>query len=214
MKPGGWCQIVPVTALLCLAGILSAKEEHKKTMTDPQLKQETALFAGGCFWCMQPPFDKTPGVIATVVGYTGGHKDHPTYEEVCAGNTGHLEAIQVTYDPSKASYEQILDVYWHQIDPTDPDGQFCDKGDSYKSVVFYQGDGQKKLALASKEKWEKSGKFGSAKLVTRIDPASSFWPAEDYHQEYYQKNPIRYKFYRYNCGRDQTLEKFWGKTSH
>ena len=213
MKHRGWSQTAPVLALLCLAGILSAKEVQKKTMNDPKPKQETAIFAGGCFWCMQPPFDKTPGVISTVVGYTGGRTQHPTYEQVCEGNSGHLESIQVTYDPSKIGYLQILDVFWRQIDPTDPDGQFCDKGESYKSAIFYSGDAQKKLALESKDKMEKSGRFGG-KIVTDIRPASDFWPAEDYHQEYYKKNPIRYKFYRFNCGRDQRLEKFWGKSDH
>ena len=180
-------------------------------MSDAGPKQETAVLAGGCFWCMEPPFDKTPGVVSTVVGYSGGNTEPPTYEQVCEGDSGHLEAIQVTFDPSKISYPQILDIFWRQIDPTDPDGQFCDKGESYKSAIFFRGDTQKKLATESKEKYEKSGKFGGSKIVTDIRPASDFWPAEDHHQEYYKKNPIRYKFYRFNCGRDQKLEKFWGK---
>lgn len=211
MKQGRWSQILSVGTVLCLAGILGAKEAQKNPMGDSNPKLETAVFAGGCFWCMQPPFDKTPGVISTRVGYTGGRTNHPTYEQVCAGNSGHLEAIQITYNPSKISYSQILDVFWRQIDPTDPDGQFCDKGESYKSAVFYQGEAQKKTALESKDKMEKSGRFGSGKIVTDIRPASDFWPAEDYHQEYYKKNPIRYKLYRFNCGRDQRLEKLWGK---
>jgi len=195
---------------LLLTG-LSAKEVEKKIMGDVNPKQETAILAGGCFWCMQPPFDKTPGVIHTEVGYVGGHTNHPTYEQVCEGTSRHLEAIQITYDPSKISYVQILDIFWRQIDPTDPDGQFCDKGESYKSAIFYKGEAQKNLALESKDKIEKSGRFGSGKIVTDIRPAQTFWLAEDYHQDYYKKNPLRYKLYRSSCGRDPTLKKFWDK---
>ncbi len=196
-----------------LAQTLSFTAEKPMTPTQKP-KTEIATFAGGCFWCMQTPFDRTKGVISTVVGYTGGSRKNPTYEEVCSETTGHMESIQITFDPAVISYPQILEVFWRQIDPTDPDGQFCDKGESYRSAIFYHGDEQKKQAEASKTALEKSGKFGSKKLVTPVIAAAEFWPAEDYHQAYYKKNPVRYKFYRFNCGRDQFLEKIWGKSDH
>ena len=170
-----------------------------------------AAFAGGCFWCMQPPFDKTKGVLKTVVGYAGGSKKNPTYEEVCTETTGHMESIQVTFDPSQISYPQILEIFWRQIDPTDAAGQFCDKGESYRSAIFYHDETQRKQAEESKATLEKSGRYGGKKIATPIIAAGDFWPAEDYHQSYYKKNPLRYKFYRFNCGRDQYLDKIWGK---
>ena len=170
---------------------------------------EKATFAGGCFWCMELPFDKLPGVISTTAGYTGGTETNPTYNEVSAGKTGHAEAIQVVYDPSRVSYSELLDVFWRNIDPTQPDGQFVDIGRQYRSAIFYHNEEQKRLAEASREKLEQSGKFGR-KIVTEIVPATAFYPAEEYHQDYYQKNPIRYKFYRHGSGRDQFLEKTWG----
>lgn len=172
-----------------------------------QATQEKAVFAGGCFWCMQPPFDKTPGVLKTTVGYTGGHLDNPTYHDVSAGGTGHFESIEVEFDPAVVSYEQLLDVFWHNIDPLDAAGQFCDKGDSYKSAIFYLDDGQKKAAEAS---LEKTGKQLGQPVATQIIAASTFYPAEDYHQSYYTKNPIRYKYYRHGCGRDKRLKELWG----
>ncbi len=170
---------------------------------------EKATFAGGCFWCMQPPFDKLPGVISTTVGYAGGKKNNPTYEEVCSGATGHTESIEVTFDPSQVSYNGILDVFWHNIDPTTLNKQFADTGTQYRTAIFYHNEEQKKLAEASKEKLDKSGVFGQP-IVTEITPVSRFYPAEEYHQKYYEKNPVRYKFYRFGSGRDAYLKKVWG----
>ena len=169
-----------------------------------------AVFAGGCFWCMEAPFDHLPGVIEVLPGYTGGTKENPTYEEVSAGGTGHAESVQVTFDPSKTSYDKLLDVYWHQVDPTTPNAQFCDHGTQYRSAIFVQNDAQLAAAEASKATLEKSGKF-KAKIVTEITRATKFYVAEDYHQHYYKKNPVRYKYYRYSCGRDQYLDAIWGK---
>jgi peptide-methionine (S)-S-oxide reductase len=172
-------------------------------------KLKIATFAGGCFWCMEPPFDKVEGVTATTSGYTGGHTVNPTYEQVSSGFTGHAESIQIAYDPAKVSYEKLLDVYWHNIDPLARNRQFCDAGEQYRSAIFYHDEEQKRLAEASKQALEKSGRFKQP-IATQIVPAGPFYPAEEYHQDYYKKNPIRYKFYRYNCGRDQRLEELWG----
>ncbi len=171
---------------------------------------EKATFAGGCFWCMAPPFEKLDGVKEVVSGYTGGHKVDPAYEEVSSGTTGHVEAVEITYDPAKVSYERLLDVFWRQVDPTDAGGQFVDRGPSYKSVIFYHSEEQKRLAEKSKKELERSGRFDKP-IVTEIRPAGPFYRAEEYHQDYWKKNPIRYKFYRYNSGRDQYLAKVWGK---
>lgn len=168
---------------------------------------EKAIFAGGCFWCMQPPFEKLDGVVSVVSGYTGGTGTDPTYEDYA--EKGDIEAIEVTYDPSKISYSQLLDVFWRQIDPTDSSGQFVDRGPQYRSAIFYNSEEQKRLAEKSKKELEKSGRFDKP-IVTEILKASKFYKAEDYHQDYYKKNPIRYKFYRYNAGRDQYLDKIWG----
>ena len=169
---------------------------------------KTAVFAGGCFWCMQSDFDKVPGVVKTVVGYTGGSVSDPTYEQVSQGGTGHFEAIQVTYDPNKTNYKKLLQDFWHNVDPTDARGQFCDKGDQYRSAIFYADTNQKKLATSSKQQLVQSGRFNN--IATLILPQSTFYPAETYHQDYYQKNPVRYKFYRYTCGRDKRLAQVWG----
>jgi peptide methionine sulfoxide reductase msrA/msrB len=171
---------------------------------------EKAIFAGGCFWCMVPPFEKLDGVKEVISGYTGGHKANPTYEEVSSGTTGHMEAVEVTYDPAKVTYEKLLDVFWRQINPTDAGGQFVDRGSSYKSAIFYNNEEQKKIAEKSKKELEQSGRFDKP-IVTEIRPAGPFYRAEEYHQDYWKKNPIRYKFYRYNSGRDQYLAKIWGK---
>lgn len=171
-----------------------------------------ATFAGGCFWCMEGPFDAVDGVVSTTVGYTGGAKEAPSYEEVSSGTTGHAESIEVVYDPRKVSYEKLLDVFWHNVDPLTKDGQFCDFGSQYRTAIFYHDDAQKQAAEASKKKLEASGKFGKP-IVTQIVKAGTFWAAEDYHQDYYEKNPVRYKFYRWNCGRDQKLEELWGKAA-
>jgi peptide methionine sulfoxide reductase msrA/msrB len=179
---------------------------------DPMVKGEgilkVATFAGGCFWCTEADFEKTLGVRA-VSGYTGGTKENPTYQEVSSGSTGHVEAVQVFYDPSKVTYEELLDTFWRHIDPTDPGGQFVDRGSQYRSVIFYHDEEQKELAEKSKEALSKSGKF-SKPIVTEILKFTRFYEAEEYHQDYYKKNPLRYKFYRYNSGRDQFLKKVWG----
>jgi len=178
-------------------------------MASDKQKTELATFAGGCFWCMEHPFDELKGVISTTSGYTGGKQDHPTYHQVSAGGTGHAEAVQVLFDPSVIKYQALLDVYWHNTDPTTPNRQFCDVGSQYRPAIFYHTANQKQLAEASRTALQTNV---SKPLATEITAAASFWPAEDYHQDYYLKNPVRYKFYRYNCGRDQRLEALWGKT--
>ncbi|SEE26268.1 peptide-methionine (S)-S-oxide reductase [Rhizobiales bacterium GAS191] len=168
-----------------------------------------ATFAGGCFWCMQPPYDGLDGVVKTTVGYTGGTKVEPSYEEVTDGTTGHAEAVEVVYEPAKVSYEKLLDIFWHNIDPVTKNAQFCDHGTQYRTAIFYHDIEQKRLAEASKAKIETSGIL-KAPIVTQIVPAGVFYPAEDYHQEFYTKSSVQYKFYRYNCGRDARLRQVWG----
>ena len=204
-----------VGAASLLMGVLAACSQADTPATNTAMqpasaKPEIAIFAGGCFWCMEHPFDELDGVISTTSGYTGGSKDNPTYEQVSSGRTGHAESMQVIYDPSKVGYEKLLDVFWHNIDPVSTDGQFCDHGNQYRSAIFYSNDQQKQLAEASMKKWQDSGKFRQP-ITTEITAASTYYPAEDYHQDYYLKNPVRYKFYRYNCGRDNRLEAVWGK---
>ena len=168
-----------------------------------------ATFSGGCFWCMQPPFEKLPGVVSTTVGYTGGHTKNPTYEEVSEGESGHAESVQIVYDPAKISYEQLLDVFWHNVDPITPNAQFCDHGNQYRTAIFYHDETQRQLAEASKRRLEESKRFDRP-IVTEIVAAGEFYPAEEYHQKYHEKNPVRYKYYRWNCGRDQRLKELWG----
>jgi peptide-methionine (S)-S-oxide reductase len=170
-----------------------------------------ATFAGGCFWCMEGPFDKLDGVVSTTSGYTGGTRKNPSYEEVSSGGTGHAESVQVVYDPSKVSYEKLLEVYWHNVDPLAKNRQFCDVGTQYRSAIFYHDEAQKRLAEASKAEVQKRFK---QPIETQIVAASAYYPAEDYHQDYYTKNPLRYKFYRTGCGRDARLEELWGKSDH
>lgn len=184
-----------------------ANEEKK-----PGSTLRRATFAGGCFWCMQPPYDKIKGVVATRVGYTGGHKKHPTYEEVCSGATGHAEAVEITYDPSQTSYRELLGVFWRNIDPTARDRQFADRGTQYRTAIFYHGDEQKRLAEESREALERSGKFPHP-IVTEIVPASEFYPAEEYHQAYYVKNPVRYGLYKVGSGRESFIRNMWGDIS-
>lgn len=167
---------------------------------------EKALFAGGCFWCMEKPFEKLDGVLSVVSGYSGGTRDNPTYQNY--GKSGHIEVVQVTFNPDLIDYAQLLDVFWRQIDPTDPGGQFVDRGHEYTSGIFYYNEKQKMLAMESKEQLEKSGIFEKP-IVTPITPAEKFWPAEDYHQDYYKKNPLRYGYYRSGSGRDTFLKKYW-----
>ncbi|MEO0533214.1 MAG: peptide-methionine (S)-S-oxide reductase MsrA [Cyanobacteria bacterium P01_A01_bin.123] len=166
-----------------------------------------ATFAGGCFWCMEHPFDELDGVVSTTSGYTGGDKENPTYYQVSSGTTGHVEAMQVVYDPDKVSYEQLLDVFWHNVDPLDDRGQFCDKGSQYRSAIFYHDEQQQALAAQSKQDLE-TLKFDQ-EIATTIRPATTFYEAEDYHQNYYETHPVRYKVYRFGCGRDQRLAKVW-----
>ena len=170
-----------------------------------------AVFAGGCFWCMQPPYDKLPGVISTEAGYTGGHTSQPTYRQVSAGGTGHAEAVRITYDPRKVSYPKLLDVFWHNIDPVAVNRQFCDVGDQYRSAIFPIGPQQQSEAESSLRAIQADPRF-KRPIATRIEPAATFYPAEEYHQAYYRKNPLRYKYYRYGCGRDQRLQQIWGST--
>ncbi len=177
--------------------------------TISKMKLEKATFAGGCFWCMEPPFEKLDGVHKVISGYTGGHTKNPTYKEVSYKSTGHVEAVQIHYDSSKVSYMDLLEVYWRNIDPTDPGGQFVDQGDSYKTAIFFHNQNQKEIAEASKDKLQNSNRF-KKKIVTKIVQAKEFYPAEDYHQDYYKKNPVRYKYYRYRSGRDQFIDKTWG----
>jgi len=171
-------------------------------------RYETAIFAGGCFWCMVPPFEKMPGVKEVISGYIGGRTKNPTYENYA--EAGHVEAVEIIYDPAKVTYAQLLYVFWRQIDPTDPGGQFVDRGPQYRSAIFYLNDKQKALAEKSKEELGRSSRFKKP-IVTEIIKAATFYRAEEYHQDYYKKNPLRYKFYRYNSGRDQFLDKVWGK---
>jgi peptide-methionine (S)-S-oxide reductase len=177
----------------------------------PAAGTATATFAGGCFWCMQPSYDKVPGVVSTAVGYTGGHLANPTYEQVSSGGTGHRESIEVVYDPSKVSYDKLLTIFWHNVDPTDNAGQFCDHGEQYRSAIFYHDEAQRRAAEASKKAIASSLRARDP-IVTDILPASRFYPAEDYHQKYYQKSAYRYRFYRFNCGRDRRLSQLWGDT--
>ncbi len=181
------------------------------TAAEPAIQGKTtatAVFAGGCFWCMEPPYDALAGVVATTSGFTGGQKANPSYKEVSGGNTGHIEAVQIAYDPAKIGYEKLLEVFWRNVDPLDDGGQFCDRGHEYTTAIFYQNEEQKRLAEQSKAAIEKQ--LGRP-VATVLRPATPFYAAEDYHQDYYTKNPIRYKYYRYSCGRDQRLEKLWGK---
>lgn len=171
-------------------------------------KYKRATFAGGCFWCMVGPFENEPGVIDVISGYTGGFKPNPTYEEVCSDETGHYEAVNIIYDPEKISYDRLLDIFWRQIDPTDPGGQFQDRGSSYRTAIFYHDEEQRQKAEASKQALEKSGRFDKP-IVTQILPASTFYPAEDYHQDFHKKNPYRYQLYRQASGRDQFLKRYW-----
>lgn len=180
-------------------------------MATNTLSTETAIFAGGCFWCTESDFDKVKGVVVTTSGYIGGHKNNPTYKVVSAGGTGHAEAVKIEYDPRQISYAELLKVFWRNIDPTTLDAQFCDHGSQYRSAIFYLNDEQKRLAMASKSVVEMNKSF-KAPVVTEIAKASMFYPAEDYHQDYHHKNPVRYKYYRWGCGRDARLEELWGRT--
>lgn len=202
----GW--LLGSSIILSVIGLVGvASRDVKAGVSKDELA--VATFAGGCFWCMEQPFDELDGVVSTTSGYTGGHKENPTYQEVSAGGTGHAESVQVTYDPKKVSYEKLLAVFWRNIDPLTKDAQFCDHGSQYRSGIFYHDENQKHLAEQSKKSLKESKRFEQS-IVTEITAASTFYPAEDYHQDYYKTHPIRYKFYRYACGRDQRLRELWG----
>jgi len=179
----------------------------------PAPGQAVATFAGGCFWCMEPPYDALPGVISTTSGYMGGTQKNPSYEEVSSGTTGHAEVVQVAYDPRKVTYEKLLEVFWKNVDPTVRGRQFCDIGSQYRTAIFYHTDEQRRLAEVSKEMLAKAKPFKDD-IVTPVVPAGEFWRAEDYHQDFYVKNPVRYKFYRTGCGRDARLKQLWGSVPH
>lgn len=192
-------------ALLAACLVFGCAASAQPTAVPPGMA--SAIFAGGCFWCVEQDFEKLPGVIEAESGYTGGNTSYPTYEQVSGGGTGHTEAVRVIYDPRKLSYAQLLDYFWHHIDPTTKDRQFCDKGNQYRSGIYYQNEEERKAAEASRDELIRSGRF--ARIETEIAPAWKFWPAEDYHQDYYKKNPVRYSFYRYACGRDARVEQVW-----
>lgn len=195
-------------ALLLLGGIGFAASPQPMKTADSAMTTATAVFAGGCFWCLEADFDKLPGVIATESGYTGGKTPNPTYRQVSAGGTGHTESVRVSYDPAKVSYQQLVDYFWRHIDPTVKDRQFCDVGSQYRSAIYWQNEEERKIAEASRNALLKSGRF--KQVFTEIDAASAFYPAEEYHQDYYTKNPIRYTYYRTSCGRDNRVQEVWG----
>ncbi len=201
--------ILTAFAAATLIAFASVAAPPSAPTAGPDRAMATATFAGGCFWCMEPPFEHLDGVVSVTSGYTGGQAAHPTYEQVSAGGTGHAEAVQIVYDPTRISYERLLDVFWHNIDPTTPDRQFCDIGSQYRAAIFVHDDTQRRLAEASKLALEKSKPF-TAPIVTEIVAETPFWPAEEYHQNYSQKNPVRYHYYRHSCGRDQRLTELWG----
>ncbi len=201
--------LLVVLALACAVPSFAQNAAKKQSAPPAKQKLEIATFAGGCFWCMQPPFDYAKGVVSTVVGHTGGKVKNPTYEQVSKRQTGHREAVQVTYDPAQISYDQLLDIYWRSFDPTQADGQFADIGPQYRTAIFYHNEEQKRLAELSKERLAQSGKFKQP-IVTEILPASAFWPAEEYHQKYYLKNPGEYHRYKVGSGRAGFLQSVWG----
>jgi len=214
-------KVILLAALIVLAafallglGSSNGKQIEKSLVVDQKYTGlPRATFAGGCFWCVEADFEKVNGVVEAISGYAGGRTENPSYEEVSSGKTGHVEAVQVIYDPAKVSYEELLDAFWKHIDPTDPGGQFVDRGEQYRSVIFYNDEGQRAAAEESKRKLESSGRFDKP-VVTEIVPFSKFYSAEEYHQGYYKKNPVRYQYYRYRSGRDQFIAKVWGKDMH
>ena len=200
-----------VAAAILAAGIGAGAMAQPQPDGGPNKAPGTAvaIFAGGCFWCVEADFDKVPGVLRTISGYTGGKAENPTYNQVVSGSTGHTEAVEITFDPSKVSYQKLLDVFWRNHDPLAKDRQFCDTGNQYRPAIFFHGEEQQKLAEETRKAVQ--AKFAPRVVHTEIAKAEKFYPAEDYHQDYYEKNPVRYKFYRFNCGRDQRLEELWGK---
>lgn len=203
---GAWLALLALAA--CGSDYQPAVPKAGETAAPLSGRTETAIFAGGCFWCIEADFEKVPGVTAAVSGYTGGTTDNPTYEQVSNDTTGHYEAVRVTYDPARVSYEELADYFFRTVDPTDAGGQFCDRGSSYRTAIFVEGDAQRKIAEA--EKAEASAALGQA-VVTPVLPAAEFHLAEEYHQDYYKKNSLKYRFYRSRCGRDARLEELWGR---
>lgn len=198
---------LPLSLIFVLAAVGLASAQNAPPVSPAAPGRAVATFAGGCFWCTESDFDKVPGVISTTSGYTGGHVANPSYEQVSAGGTGHAESVEVVYDPARVSYQQLLTYYWHHVDPTVKDRQFCDVGHQYRTAIFVHDDEQRKLAEASEKKIEAELKVP---IYTQIATAGPFYKAEEYHQDFYKKNPLKYEFYRWNCGRDQRLEQLWG----
>ena len=201
-----WVQLLTSVVLGVLLGFATGFLGTATAMA----QNAQATFAGGCFWCMEHPFDELPGVTATTSGYMGGTVEFPSYRQVSSGTTGHAEVVQISYDPDTVSYEKLLETFWHNVDPVDAEGQFCDKGSQYQSIIFYHDEAQRQLAESSKQGWD--GVFNQP-IATAIRPAATFYSAEDYHQNYYQTHPARYRFYRFGCGRDQRLAELWGEVS-
>ncbi len=204
---GSWMTMV--VSLVAAATAMAGSDSMKKPAETAVTRLEKATFAGGCFWCMEAPFDKLPGVVSVTAGYTGGKVNNPTYEQVSAGGTGHAEVVRVVFDPSRIGYARLLDVFWRNTDPTVVDRQFCDVGSQYRTGIFYHSEEQRLLALQSKEALERTKRFKEP-IVTEVTKAGEFYPAEEYHQHYYKKNPIRYSYYRNGCGRDRRLKELWG----
>ena len=209
MQEKMWVLLLAMSVVFVVQGVFAAAgDDSNKVENSADVQTARAVFAGGCFWCMEKPFEELDGVISVTSGYTGGETTNPTYEDYAAG--GHIEAVEIVYDPARISYDKLLDVYWHQVDPTDPGGQFVDRGHAYITTIFYTTPEQKRLAEESKAELEKRGVYAKP-IVTPIEPAQTFYPAEDYHQDYYKKNPLRYKYYRNGSGRDDFLDKVWGE---
>lgn len=214
--PNRWKSGVVVVFFVAVAGIglraIAANSDTTASAVVTRGESALATFAGGCFWCLEGPYDKLPGVLATTSGYIGGDVVNPTYEQVSSGRTGHAEAVEIRYDPALVSYTELLSIFWRNIDPTTPDRQFCDHGSQYRPAIFYHDETQRLVARASLEDIVRTKPF-KAEIKTELTAATQFFPAEDHHQDYYLKNPLRYKFYRYNCGRDQRLKQLWGNDS-
>lgn len=202
--------VIALTAGLMSSGLafFSSAGAEDRRLEDPPARVAIAVFAGGCFWCVEADFDKVDGVLETISGYTGGTVDKPTYKQVTYGNTGHYEAVKVTYDPAKVSYDELADYFVRHIDPTDAKGQFCDKGESYRSAIFVSGQGERTAAEGA---LTKAAEVLGETIVTKVPPVATFWPAEDYHQDYYIRSAVKYGYYRKACGRDARLEQLWGK---
>ncbi|MBW2520887.1 MAG: peptide-methionine (S)-S-oxide reductase MsrA [Deltaproteobacteria bacterium] len=203
-------RIVACLTIVAVTIVTAPADDKNEILKTGQNKTAKAIFAGGCFWCMEPPFEKLDGVYSVVSGYIGGQTEKPTYDEVSSGGTGHAEAIEITYDTNKVTYAQLLEVFWMNVDPTDEGGQFVDRGNQYRTGIFYLNEKQKHQAQVSKDKLQDSGRYNKP-IVTEIVAATTFYPAENYHQDYYEKNPVRYKFYRYQSGRDSYIKRIWGE---